>query len=129
MAATLAQKQLERAGALSLDALMVYLDVLQAQGRYDEALAVVEGPGGQQVQLPQDKLRLRVRVLPALLVHRALRNPVWVSANQSSNMEHRLSSNDFTRTQFDVFYVNVRYNKVSVHVLEFQRLAVYSGSP
>lgn len=61
MAATLAQKQLDKEGVLSLDALMVYLDVLQAQGRYADALRLVEGPGGRLVQLPQDKLRLRVR--------------------------------------------------------------------
>lgn len=61
MAGGLAAKQLEREGGLSYDGVMVYLDVLQAQGRHEECARLVAGPCAAAINLPTELLRLQVR--------------------------------------------------------------------
>ncbi|EFN56700.1 hypothetical protein CHLNCDRAFT_144070 [Chlorella variabilis] len=57
------QAQPQVAVGLSYEALLLYLDILQGQGKAQQALEVVEGPLGGAVPLPADRLQLRAAAL------------------------------------------------------------------
>ena len=57
------QAQPQVAVGLSYEALLLYLDILQGQGKAQQALEVVEGPLGGAVPLPADWLQLRAAAL------------------------------------------------------------------
>lgn len=63
LAGALAAKQLQTAGSLSYEALLVYMDVLQAQGDLDRCMELLEGPSGAAVQMPHELARLKVRCI------------------------------------------------------------------
>lgn len=60
LAAALAAKQLKAAGALTYEALLAYMDVLQAQGDLQRCSELLEGPSGAAVQMPHELARLKV---------------------------------------------------------------------
>lgn len=60
LAGALAAKQLQAAGALTYEALLVYMDVLQAQGDLQRCSEMLEGPSGAAVQMPHELARLKV---------------------------------------------------------------------
>jgi hypothetical protein len=61
LAQGLIAKHLEREQVVSFEALLVYLDILQAQGQHDECMQLLEGPCAESVHMPQELLRLKVR--------------------------------------------------------------------
>lgn len=70
LAETMAARQASGGGggaakgpALSYEALLLYLDVLQGQGKAEAAVAAVDGPLGAAVPLPADRLQLRAAAL------------------------------------------------------------------
>ena len=65
MAQMLGDKQLQRAGALSIEALLLHIDVLVARGTAAAAAALLAGPAAKAVQMPHELLRLQVRAAHA----------------------------------------------------------------
>jgi hypothetical protein len=60
MAQMLAEKQLQKAGSLSLDAVLLLMDVLQGRGDLAACRRLLEGPCQRAVDIPHELLRLRV---------------------------------------------------------------------
>ena len=62
MAQVLADKQLQKVGGLTIDALLVLLDILQARGEWAAADTLLQGPCQQAVDLPGELIRLKVQI-------------------------------------------------------------------
>jgi hypothetical protein len=65
LADAMSEKQLQRAEGLSFDALLLYLDILQARGKLKECSALLEGRCKAGVHMPHELSRLKVRCLPS----------------------------------------------------------------
>lgn len=63
MAGAVAQKQLNQAGSLSFEALLVSLDILAAQQEIGKAQAMLHGPCQKTVHIPHEWLRLKVSLI------------------------------------------------------------------
>eukprot|EP00892_Ulva_mutabilis_P000627 jgi/Ulvmu1/10565/UM065_0019.1 len=61
LASALAGKQLAAEGMLSYEAMLVYMDVLQAQGDFDRCMELLEGPCAAAVQMPHELARLKAQ--------------------------------------------------------------------
>lgn len=53
-------KQLQREEVVSYEGVLVYLDILLAQGSFEECTELLEGPCARAVQIPHELLRLKV---------------------------------------------------------------------
>ena len=60
LAAGVVSKHLQRDEVVSYEGLLVYLDILQAQGSFEECTELLEGPCASAVQMPHELLRLKV---------------------------------------------------------------------
>lgn len=67
LAGTLAAKPLQASGSLAYEALLVYMDILQAQGDLDRCMELLEGPSAESVQIPHELARLKVLPDPRAL--------------------------------------------------------------
>lgn len=65
MAHMLGDKQVQKAGGLTVEALLLHLDVLVARGEAAAAAALLAGPAAFAVQMPHELLRLQVRAAHA----------------------------------------------------------------
>lgn len=64
LADAMSEKQLLKDKGLTFDALLVYLDILQARGKLKECSALLEGRCKDGVHMPHELSRLKVRSLP-----------------------------------------------------------------
>jgi tetratricopeptide (TPR) repeat protein len=60
LAAGLISKHLQREEGMSYEGVLVYLDILLAQGSFEECMQLLEGTCSRAVQIPHDLLRLKV---------------------------------------------------------------------
>lgn len=60
LAAGVISKHLQRDEVISYEGVLVYLDILQAQGNFEECAELLEGSCGRAVQIPHELLRLKV---------------------------------------------------------------------
>lgn len=66
LAAGVISKHLQREEVVSCEGVLVYLDILQAQGNFEACTDLLEGPCARAVQIPHELLRLKVRSSPPL---------------------------------------------------------------
>jgi hypothetical protein len=60
LASGVAGKHLNKCGELSYEALLLYMDLLQAQGKYEDCEALLESPCAASVHIPHELQRLKV---------------------------------------------------------------------
>jgi N-terminal acetyltransferase B complex non-catalytic subunit len=60
LAAGLISKHLQREEVMSYEGVLVYLDILLAQGSFEECMELLEGPCARAVRIPHELLRLKV---------------------------------------------------------------------
>lgn len=85
LAGALAGKQLQAEGVLSYEALLVYMDVLQAQGDLDRCMELLDGPSAAAVQMPHELARLKVSSAAPALLPTSVQSPVHRPASGRSD--------------------------------------------